>query len=112
MVACAEAPRCDHQDIRRPAVDAKTLWPSGLRRWLKAPFRKGVGWNPTGVIQGSVGRVSPSPEREGGGTRTHAKNPQRPAGRRPDRPPTIPPRKKPRGGEVTRPGGRAGHVQV
>ena len=27
-----------------------TLWPSGLRRWLKAPFRKGVGSNPTGVI--------------------------------------------------------------
>ena len=27
----------------------KTLWPSGLRRWLKAPFRKGVGSNPTGV---------------------------------------------------------------
>ena len=29
---------------------AWTLWPSGLRRWLKAPFRKGVGSNPTGVI--------------------------------------------------------------
>ena len=28
----------------------KTLWPSGLRRWLKAPFRKGVGSNLTGVI--------------------------------------------------------------
>jgi hypothetical protein len=28
----------------------KTLWPSGLRRWLKAPFRKGVGSNPTSVI--------------------------------------------------------------
>ena len=28
----------------------ETLWPSGLRRWLKAPFRKGVGSNPTGVI--------------------------------------------------------------
>jgi hypothetical protein len=27
-----------------------TLWPSGLRRWLKAPFRKGVGSDPTGVI--------------------------------------------------------------
>jgi hypothetical protein len=27
-----------------------TLWPSGLRRRLKAPFRKGVGSNPTGVI--------------------------------------------------------------
>ena len=29
---------------------SKTLWPSGLRRWLKAPVRKGVGSNPTGVI--------------------------------------------------------------
>ena len=29
---------------------AKTLWPSGLRRWLKAPVRKGVGSNPTGVM--------------------------------------------------------------
>ena len=28
----------------------KTVWPSGLRRWLKAPVRKGVGSNPTGVI--------------------------------------------------------------
>ena len=27
----------------------RTLWPSGPRRWLKAPFRKGVGSNPTGV---------------------------------------------------------------
>ena len=29
--------------------DSKTVWPSGLRRWLKAPFRKGVGLNPTAV---------------------------------------------------------------
>ena len=28
----------------------KTVWPSGLRRWLQAPFRKGVGSNPTAVI--------------------------------------------------------------
>ena len=27
-----------------------TPWPSGLRRWLKAQVRKGVGSNPTGVI--------------------------------------------------------------
>ena len=27
----------------------KTVWPSGLRRWLKAPVRKGVGSNPTAV---------------------------------------------------------------
>ena len=26
-----------------------TVWPSGLRRWLKAPFRKGVGSNPIAV---------------------------------------------------------------
>ena len=26
-----------------------TVWPSSLRRWLKAPFRKGVGSNPTAV---------------------------------------------------------------
>ena len=31
------------------AMDNKTVWPSGLRRWLKAPFRKGVGSNPTAV---------------------------------------------------------------
>ena len=30
-------------------IPLKTVWPSGLRRWLKAPFRKGVGSNPTGV---------------------------------------------------------------
>ena len=29
---------------------ASTVWPSGLRRWLKAPVRKGVGSNPTAVI--------------------------------------------------------------
>ena len=27
----------------------KTVWPSGLRRWLKAPFRKGVGSSPAAV---------------------------------------------------------------
>ena len=25
------------------------VWPSGLRRWLQAPVRKGVGSNPTAV---------------------------------------------------------------
>ena len=29
---------------------AWTLWPSGLRRWLKAPFRKGEVSNPAAVI--------------------------------------------------------------
>ena len=28
----------------------KTVWPSGLRCWLQAPVRKGVGSNPTAVI--------------------------------------------------------------
>ena len=28
---------------------AGTVWPSGLRRWLQAPVRKGVGSNPTAV---------------------------------------------------------------
>ena len=28
---------------------AWTVWPSGLRRWLQAPVRKGVGSNPTAV---------------------------------------------------------------
>ena len=27
----------------------RTVWPSGLRRWLKAPVRKDVGSNPTAV---------------------------------------------------------------
>ena len=36
----------------------ETLWPSGLRRWLKAPFRKGVGSNPTGVILMVVGEFT------------------------------------------------------
>ena len=29
----------------------KTVWPSGLRRWLKAPVRKGVGSNPAAVAR-------------------------------------------------------------
>ena len=31
-------------------TNPKSLWPSGLRRGLKAPVRKGVGSNPTDVI--------------------------------------------------------------
>ena len=34
---------------RAPCSD-RTVWPSGLRRWLKAPVREGVGSNPTAVI--------------------------------------------------------------
>ena len=32
---------------RRVAIMA--VWPGGLRRWLQAPVRKGVGSNPTAV---------------------------------------------------------------
>ena len=31
------------------ASSTRTVWPSGLRRWLQAPVRKGVGSNPTAV---------------------------------------------------------------
>ena len=36
-----------------------TVWPSGLRRWLQAPVRKGVGSNPTAVtfiVRGDAGQ--------------------------------------------------------
>ena len=36
------------QVFKREQV-GRTVWPSGLRRWLKAPVRKGVGSNPTAV---------------------------------------------------------------
>ena len=40
-----------HHPIRPKGIhDFKTVWPSGLRRWLQAPVRKGVGSNPTAVI--------------------------------------------------------------
>ena len=32
-----------------PTPHSMTVWPSGRRWWLKAPFRKGVGSNPTAV---------------------------------------------------------------
>ena len=38
------------EDILSLAVANMTVWPSGLRRWLQAPVRKGVGSNPTAVI--------------------------------------------------------------
>ena len=34
---------------RRNVLLSVTVWPSGLRRWLQAPVRKGVGSNPTAV---------------------------------------------------------------
>ena len=39
--------QCKH--IEYMLMTNMTVWPSGLRRWLKAPFRKGVGSNPTAV---------------------------------------------------------------
>ena len=33
-----------------PSPTPTTVWASGLRRWLQAPVRKGVGSNPTAVI--------------------------------------------------------------
>ena len=38
-------------------IPDKTVWPSGLRRWLKAPVRKGVGSNPTAVTWKSHARL-------------------------------------------------------
>ena len=41
---------------RKPSIGHRltspnmTVWPSGLRRWLQARVRKGVGSNPTAVI--------------------------------------------------------------
>ena len=35
----------------------KTVWPSGLRHWLKAPVRKDVGSNPTAVTWKSHARL-------------------------------------------------------
>ena len=53
-----------------------TVWPSGLRRWLMAPFRKGVGSNPTAVkllraSNAPTGTGSHGPERERGHTRKY-----------------------------------------
>ena len=41
-----------------------TVWPSGLRRWLQAPVRKGAGSNLTAVssLQQSCAAVSPTTE--------------------------------------------------
>ena len=40
-----------------------TIWPSGLRRWLQAPVRKGVGSNPTAV----TGKIWGDGDKCGGG---------------------------------------------
>ena len=39
----------DRQESTGSGISVGTVWPSGLRHWLKAPFRKGVGSNPTAV---------------------------------------------------------------
>ena len=38
------------------AADARTVWQSGLRRWLQAPIRKDVCSNPT-AVSGVLERV-------------------------------------------------------
>ena len=43
-------PACINARENPSAAATKTVWPSGLRRWLKAPFRKGAGSNPAAVI--------------------------------------------------------------
>ena len=39
----------NEETITSPPMIGMTVWPSGLRRWLQAPVRKGVGSNPTAV---------------------------------------------------------------
>ena len=46
--------RIKHEHHAKILKNAKTVWPSGLRRWLQAPVRKGVGSNPTAVIVSPV----------------------------------------------------------
>ena len=41
---------CRFLGLILPVRRIKTVWPSGLRRWLQAPVCKGVGSNPTAVI--------------------------------------------------------------
>ena len=40
---------CVNTMAARFASCSRTVWPSGLRRWLQAPVRKGVGSHPTAV---------------------------------------------------------------
>ena len=44
----------------------KTVWSSGLRRWLKAPVRKGVDSNPTAVTRLVNGATTKIRRRRGG----------------------------------------------
>ena len=55
MLTCLRLPRCQQWyraescSAAAAAVANMTVWPSGLRRWIQAPVRKGVGSNPTAV---------------------------------------------------------------
>ena len=48
-LCCLKPWQWQQMEWEREALPVMTLWPSGLRRWLKAPLRKGVGSNPTAV---------------------------------------------------------------
>ena len=78
------APECSQRagarfiPFRWRAAAIKTLWPSGLRRWLKAPVRKGVGSNPTGVIVDVGGDAQHSAPPGGSQFRSHTFAPNAP----------------------------------
>ena len=55
---------CAYLTLQKPCTETQTVWPSGLRRWLQAPVRKGVGSNPTAVSRACL---SPAPTRCLGG---------------------------------------------
>ena len=44
--------------VRHHKTVSMTVWPSGLRRWLQAPVRKGVESNPTTVSSISRRRIT------------------------------------------------------
>ena len=46
---------------RRALQTSMAVWPSGLRRWLQAPARKGVGPNPTAVTLLAHATSEPKP---------------------------------------------------
>jgi hypothetical protein len=48
---------CQNHRRRGHTQCGKTVWRSGPRRWLQAPFRKGMGSSPTAVICCVVGDV-------------------------------------------------------
>ncbi len=47
---CLECSLCIYPPASLLDLAVEKVWPSGPRRWLKAPFRKGLGSNPTAVI--------------------------------------------------------------